>query len=352
MIRISILALIFSLTTACFSLRTQGQFLKPSLPSSSPTSALYEEGKAAFNEKQWANAATLFERADAAQPGVTDALVYRASALLNLNRLQEADIALTSYTKLHPDAADALYLLGFILQRERLPRRSLQTLTAAASIRMPEANDLKIAAFDYVELNDYDDAIHWFEEAVAMDPTNAELLYGLGRCYYTESRFAAAERAFTRVLAMDPRDVRAAENLGLVLMNENRPEQAEKSFRQAIELSRQASRQDEWPYLDYGAFLIEQDRPADAVQILKEAVSISPKNSECHEKLGQALVRTGDSRDGIVELEHAVSLKPSDARLHYELGLAYRKAGMAEKAKSEFAASSALYGTKSEQERH
>jgi tetratricopeptide (TPR) repeat protein len=323
----------------------------PSQPSVPYSSNFYEQGRAAFSARQWAQAAILLDRAEAEHPGKTDALVFRAEALLSLNRLHEADAALTAYTSAHPHSADALYLMGLVLQREKQPQRSLETLTTAASLRKPEANDLKIVAFDYVELKDYTDATHWFEVAVAMDPRNPELLYGLGRCYYAQSRFADAERAFNHVLEMDPRNIKAAENLGLALMYENRPEQAEKSFQRAIDLSRETRGRDEWPYLDYGSFLIDQNRSTDAIQVLKQGVALAPESSECHEKLGRALVQSGNAAAGIIEFEHAVSLKPSDAHLHYELGLAYRKAGMAEKAKTEFATSSALYGTKSEQER-
>jgi predicted Zn-dependent protease len=125
---------------------------------------------------------------------------------------------------------------------------------------------------------------------------------------------------------------------------------ADASFRIAISLARDNPHANEWPYLNYGSFLLDHDRAAEAVPILQEAVARDPKCAACHEKLGRALNGTGATKQGIAELEQAVALSPDEAHLHYELGLAYRAAGMQDRAKAEFATSAKLYGTKSAKE--
>lgn len=314
-------------------------------------SPFYEQGRAAFDAGRWDDAAGLMARAEGENPGRSDALLYQGKALFHLNRLAEAETALAAYTTLHPDSADALFMLGFVQQRENKAGNSLETYSAAARLRKPSSNDLKNVALDYVLLDDYPDAIHWLQKAVEFDPKNIDAWYSLGRCYYTQSRFSEAESAFSKTLELDPGHLKAAENLGLVLDAENRTAAADESFRRAIALARDEPRNDEWPYLDYGSFLIDHDRSAEAVPLLKQAVVIAPKCVECHEKLGRALAVTGDSKQGITELEDAVALSPQDAHLHYELGLAYRQAGMTDRAKAELAASAKLYGTKAAGER-
>ncbi len=309
-------------------------------------SDLYKQGRIAYDTHDWEAAIRLMKEADQAAPGKTDALILAAKASVNLNKLAEADKFLKTYLTYHPDAADALYLLGTIRQREDKPRESLATLNRAAKLQTPNSEQLRIVALDYVLLDDYPDAIQWLQRAVQMDEGNAKAWYSLGRCYYTQSRFTEAEHAFKKTLSLDPGNLKAIENLGLVYDAENKPNDADASFKAAVTLANHATQTDEWPYLDYGSFLLNQSRSQEAIPLLEQAARINPNCAACHEKLGRALESTGQTDQAITQLERAVTLSDKDPHLHYELGLAYRKAGNKERAEAEMALSQKLYGTK------
>ena len=306
----------------------------------------YEQGRAAFDAQRYADAASFFEKAEAENPGKSDALLLEAKALANLDKYSESDTALRRYLAQHADSFDALFMLGFVLNREDKPADSLQMYTRAAKLATPKSDDLKVVALDYVLLNDYPDAIRWMERAVAFDPLNEEAWYGLGRCYYSQSRFGDAENAFQKALALDAKDVKAEANLGLAFEMDNRPDAAEKAYRGAIALANADPQTEEWPYLDYGSFLLEHDRPAEAVPLLQRAVAVAPRCADCHGKLGRALTQTGKATEGVAELREAVAMSPKDPKLHYDLGRAYRAAGQMDQAKAELALSAKLYGAK------
>lgn len=316
------------------------------MPVRAQTTDPYEAGMAAFNAHQYAKAVPLFAAAEAANPGHSDALLYEGKSLANVNHFAEAEATLRKYWSRHPQSSDALYMLGFVLNREDKPKESLNTYTQAARLSTPKSDDLKVVAMDYVMLNDYTDAIRWMKQAVAFDPQNEEAWYGLGRCYYTQSEFPNAEQAFLRALALDPKDVKAATNLALTLEMRNRPKDADLQYKKAITLADADPKTDEWPYLDYASFLLDQTRAAEAVPLLRRAVAINPKCAACHGKLGRALEAEGKHREAVTELEQAVALSPKDPKLHYALGRAYRAAGMTAKAKAELAMTAKLYGTK------
>ena len=246
-----------------------------------------------------------------------------------------------------PDSEELIYQLALVLRQEGNARASLDAYTRAARRRVPTAAELRSVALDYVILSDYDDAIHWLERAAQMEPDNVEVLYSLGRCYYTKDRYLDAGRQYERVLAMQPTHLKAEENLGLVFDATNRPEQAEEALRKAAGWA--ANEQtDEWPFLDLGNFLLDRDRAVEAIDPLRNAVRIRTDCSACHEKLGMALLSTDDVRASIAELELAAKLDPQDPKAHFELGRALRKAGQTERAKQEFAASQRLYSTHSQ----
>jgi tetratricopeptide (TPR) repeat protein len=317
-----------------------------SLYAGAQTTGAYERGVAAFNAHHYAEAVPLLAQAEKAAPGATNALLYEGKSLANLERFKEADAALHAYAASHPDSADALYMLGYVLNREDKPAESLKIYTKAAQLSTPKSDDLKVVATDYVLLNDYQDAIKWMRQAIDFDPKNEPAWYGLGRCYYSQSSFGDAEKAFRYALKLDPTDLLAQINLALTLEMLNEPAKADKEYGNAIALANADPHTDQWPYLDYASFLLEQGKAAAAIPLLEKAIAIAPRCAKCHGKLGRALEATGKNDAAVTELEKAVALDPKDAQLHYALGHAYRSAGMMDKAKKELAMTAKMYASK------
>ena len=254
---------------------------------------------------------------------------------------------LRSRIQREPQSADLHYRLALVLRLEGKPRPSLDTYTQAAHYRVPTGNELRSVALDYVLLNDYDDAIRWLERALKMEPDNIDVLYSLGRCYYSKDRYLDAGKMYERVLALDPTHLKAEENLGLVFDATNHPEQAEEALLKAAAWAA-SEQKDEWPFLDLAVFLLDHDRSAEAVEPLRIATRIQPGCEVCHEKLGRALLATNDLQESIDELDEATRLDPNDAKAHFELGRALRQAGQADRARQEFAASKKLYSAHSQ----
>ena len=238
--------------------------------------------------------------------------------------------------------------MALVLRQEGKPRESLDAYTQAARSRIPTANELCSVALDYVLLNDYEDAIRWLERAVKMEPNNVDVLYSLGRCYYSKDRYVDAGKMYERVLAVEPTHLKAEENLGLVFDATNRPEEAEEALRKAATWAA-GDNKDEWPFLDLGSYLLDRDRAAEAIDPLRTAVRLRLTCAACHEKLGRALLATNDLPGSIGELEEATRLDPKDPKAHFELGRALRQAGQTERAKQEFDASQKLYSAHSQE---
>lgn len=247
-----------------------------------------------------------------------------------------------------PTSADSLYALALVLRAEGKPRESLDTYTRAAQYRKPTPEELRSVALDYVLLKDYEDAIHWLEVATVMDPTDINILYSLGRCYYSKDRYLDAQGMYERVLAIQPKHLKAEENLGLIYDVTNHPDKAEEALRMAARWASENGA-DEWPFLDLGSFLLDKDRAKEAISPLRIAAHIRPESAMCHEKLGRALLATHDSTNGVAELEQAAGLDPKNPKIHFELGRALRLAGQTDQAEREFSLSQKLYSDHSQE---
>lgn len=303
---------------------------------SAQSGADYDRAVAEFRARNYPSAAALFSRIEAISPGATDALLYRAKSLVHLQDYSGAEGALRSYLQSHHNSSDALYMLGFVLNRENRPADSLASYTQAAAIVPPTADDLKIVGLNYVLLNDYGDAIKWLEKAVTLDNRNEEAWYYLGRAYYTRARLDEARKAFQSVLDLDPSNARAENNLGLIFETEGKPVDAIEAYRQAIAWQKQNSPASEQPYVNLGNLLAEQGRLPEAVAPLEKAVALAPNNAFCHMTLGIYYRKVGRMEAARRELLRATELEPNNAVAHYQLGRLYKETNNLDRAKIEF----------------
>jgi tetratricopeptide (TPR) repeat protein len=303
---------------------------------SAQTAGEFDRGLAEFRAGNYSSAAALFAGAEVASPGATDALLYQAKSHVHLQDFPGAERALRSYISSHRDSSDALYMLGFVLNRENRPAESLASYTQAAAITRPTADDLKIVGLNYVLLGDYADAIKWLEKAATIDETNKDVWYYLGRAYYTKARFLEARTAFLKVLELDAHNVRAQNNLGLIFESNGEPAAAMEAYRKAISWQEQNSHPSEQPYVNLGNLLMEQGQTKDAMEPLAKAVALAPNNSFCHMTLGVYYRKIGQMEGAQRELERATQLEPDNAVAHYQLGRLYKEIHSLDRAQAEF----------------
>lgn len=311
--------------------------LPVAIPSLAQAPDDYAKALARLRAGAFEEAANLFQNAEAAAPGETDALLLAAKAFVHLGQYAEAEHSLRTYLGERTASPEALYLLGYVLHRENRPAESLEVYTKAAALQPPSGDDLKIVGLNYVLLNDYPDATHWLEKAVEGDAKNEEAWYFLGRAYYTQSRIGEAGAAFRKALQLNPNDAKAENNLGLVLEAEAHTTEAIEAYRLAIAWQQNGSHVSEQPYLNLGSILLEQERNEDALPPLQQATKLATANPLCHLKLGTAYMRLSKLEPAQSELEAAVRLDPENAAAHFQLGKLYKQMHAMQRAQKEFA---------------
>jgi len=68
----------------------------------------------------------------------------------------------------------------------------------------------------YYDSEMWNDAIKWYEEALAIDPKKPDVSTDLGVCYYNLNQPDRALEEFQRSLSVDPRHTRTMFNIGIV----------------------------------------------------------------------------------------------------------------------------------------
>jgi tetratricopeptide (TPR) repeat protein len=285
----------------------------------------------------------------------------QARILVSSGKFAEAEDLLRRSLAANPHSSDAHFLLGYALfqqihqvaegqtgdasflkNRDHRAKQSLAEFTEGARSKTPGAFELKIVALDYVLLGDYDDADKWLTKSLQSQPSDAQAWYYLGRIKYSELRFQEAADAFYKCLRLDKQNIDAEANLGLAYQGLGRPDDAMTAFKNAISWQSNLLIKSPQPFMNAGTLLLEQNRAADAIPYLIQAVQIIPEEFRVHEQLAKAYLQTNELEKAELELEKSVSLSPETVSAHFLLGRTYSRRGLTKQAQIEFEKCAAL----------
>jgi Flp pilus assembly protein TadD len=270
-----------------------------------------------------------------------------AKQYLSRGQFKEAEKEVRRILATEPLCPDARFLLAYTLLRENLAKESLAEYTAAARLRTPTSEDLRNVALDYVLLGDYPDADHWAQRALQSDLHDPENLYVLGRIRYGTGKFEDAVKYFEEALAISPDNVKVENNLGLAYEGLNEVDKGIDAYQKAIVFGDKSGKPSEQPMINLAIVLAHRSDLDGALALLTRAVTIAPEDANIREHLGHVYLERNELPQAQVQLEKAVSISPSDARLHFLLGQVYRREGFNENANAEFSRSAFLNGSHS-----
>jgi tetratricopeptide (TPR) repeat protein len=275
-----------------------------------------------------------------------ESLLSRAAEQARRKSWSQAEAMTRRYLRTRADSGDGRALLGYILFNQQRWKESMAEYVEAATYRNLSPSELKTFALDCAQLKLFSDADKWLTRSLDMNSQDAKGWEVLGHFKFEEQRYEEAIMAFRRSLALAPRVVSAETGVGLSCELLSRLDEAKRAYKTAISWEAPKPR-DPTPYHGLGRVLLKQNKPAEALPLLLQAVQLGPGVAQAHEELGKAYSSLNQLPAAQKEIERAVQLAPTVARLHYKLGQLYRKAGLMDKAKAELDAYAALVGTNS-----
>ena len=215
---------------------------------------------------------TLFRHVTAHNPEAAGAHLNLAQALIDENRMEEAEAAARIAVRQRPDSYDAHINLGIALSH----------------------------------LQRFDEAERHFREAVEIAPDASEPHANLGVLLSRRDRLDEAEAALRRALEINPGDLDLLRNLAKLLDMRAQPEAALAMYDRLIE----RGGADAAAYTAKGGLLFRLQRHADALAAWQQALSQNPGPPAAfalHLSMGQAA--------------WAMSQSPDSAAPHYEQAL-------------------------------
>jgi tetratricopeptide (TPR) repeat protein len=332
--------------------------------------AFLEQGEILAGEGLIEEALARFEQALAAAPENPEVIEAVGRALLNLDRLEEAEASFLDALELDPEWVGPRMGLAMVALRRDEPFKIVHHLERAIetdpeypdayvelgryygamaepalakatferwTARHPEDADMLInAGLTAFDAADYAQALDFFEKAV--EAALVEEQKSGARTFRANTldmlgRYDEAVEAYEEVIAETPEWWEAHANLGICHARNGQPARAEAAFRRGLEdCPGSPEIRDE-----LAAHLLSERRDLpEALRLSEEAVALGRDEIRHLHTLGEARLAMGDEAGAAEAYSAMLALDPENPEAHLELGLLYEARGEAREAEEHF----------------
>jgi tetratricopeptide (TPR) repeat protein len=183
-----------------------------------------------------------------------------------------------------------------------------------------------------------------FHRMVALNGESAQADMLMGEAMDAMQDPVGAQKEFRAAVAANPKEPNVHFGLGYLLWTKDQYPEAAEQF--------QAELVNDPGHMQAMLFLADAEmqmgKGDDALPLLEKVVKLMPKNAMARRDLATDYANHGRNADAIREFEVAIQLNPKDVNAHWRLARLYRTMGRTAEAKAEFARASSLTQAKDE----
>ena len=180
------------------------------------------------------------------------------------------------------------------------------------------AEALKEQANTHYDRGDYQQAIAAYQDALKLDPNDADAFNNLGASLYNARRYREASEAFQNAVRLTPNDADVLNNLGAVYYVLEQYDRALESFQKATAANPSSAD----AQYNLGNAYYMSGRNQEAAAAYRKAIQLNPGYAEAITNLGSLLIST-DPRGAVAELKESLRLRPNNPVANNNLGYAY-----------------------------
>jgi tetratricopeptide (TPR) repeat protein len=228
--------------------------------------------------------------------------------------------------------AEEIYLLGLRLLWIEDYKQALVFFEEAVKRDPFLANAHFQKGYCLAKLGLYNEAIGAYREATRLNPTDPDPFNNLCVAYNQEKQYEEALESCLKAIFLRPDLAEAHNNLGWTYHQLGRYQEAIEACKRAIQLKPSHP----LAYYNLGNNYLVMKYYREAVEAYKQAIRITPDHGESHLNLGAAYFHLGQYEDALEAYKQAIRLKPDSVKAHLNLGMAYLKIGNKGAALEEF----------------
>lgn len=171
-----------------------------------------------------------------------------------------------------------------------------------------------------VELEQYDDAVVSFQEALKGIPDDVNIMYKLAQAYEKAGQLEQAEETYYKLAELSPKDARIYFNTVITMYNGAKmPEKAAEAARKMIALNPN----DPDALFNLGFMLVQMKKFEEAIEVLDRVIALTPEMEYAHLNKGFSLYSMKRYSEAIKAYTNTVELFPENADAWMFLGMSY-----------------------------
>jgi putative PEP-CTERM system TPR-repeat lipoprotein len=268
---------------------------------------------------------------------------------------QDAERRLQTLLEDAPENADALQALGLTEMKLGNTEDAIPHLERALALAPQDLTSTVVLAQARMEKKDYKGVEQVLQKASADSPKSADAATLLGRFYLAMSEPLKAEQQFRRAVILDPKSGAALLNIAMLQMQTGHRQEAEQIFKRLSGFPEKTFQ----PM--YGLFLYQEGRSDDAIReferlakvdaedrlarsrliaayqnnnrvadarnLLNRALAANPKDLDALLERGELSLDSGNLSEAEIDLNHVLHLKPDSTEAHYAAARLYKARG-------------------------
>lgn len=285
--------------------------------------AIYSAGWTCNELKKYTEAITYLEKAKALWP--TESKIYLELGYAN-DKLANKTVAIANYNKcisLKDDYALAYKYLGIIYYDDEDYKKALENLESFIKYE-PDTKDDDVYYRKAVSENDQDktdDALISINKANELNPNNVKFLNELGYTYYALKKADEALNYYDQALAIDAKSQIALNGRGNVYRKLKKdPAEAIKLYAKTLEVNSDNTNASYWTGWCYN----DLEKYADAIPFLKKVIELDNQYVSAYTELGYSDYSLKNYDDALTNFKKALTIDKTELSLYYS-GLCYIK---------------------------
>jgi tetratricopeptide (TPR) repeat protein len=240
---------------------------------------------------------------------------HQAQTLQSTGQLDQAILAYEKALAADPGLTEARYNLGVLHYQQGRWREAADCFRTALSIAPDFVHAAYNLAVAYDKCGLHQAAVAAYRQTLAINATFAPAAYNLGLLFFKESRYRDAAVFFRQAISADPNHYDAYNNLGLALHHDGQLGDAVAAFEAAIRL-----KPDFVPaYQNLGNAFMDMGQWDQTISCYQKALSFSPHAPLAHYEMGKLFLQVLDLDNARRCFEKALVLQPDNADARYDL---------------------------------
>ena len=228
-------------------------------------------------------ALSFYEGALRAKPGWTEAIEAYADLLLDENKVNEADTAVTQALELHPDDVKMLTAKGNVYNRKSIFEEAEAEFKKALDFDDEYKNALTGLAHSLENQGKVDEAVETIVKAETLNPDDVGIMKQSAHIHISANKLDTAYEKISKLQEADKNDVQTMNLLGQYYIVNDDEKMAEECFAKIKQMEPDYNE----VYRDWGERFIQKGNEEKAEPYLQAAIQKNPTDAKAMVKLGE-----------------------------------------------------------------